>query len=259
MRFVLRFFALALGANLALSYAAPLYAGVVTPEKVDLKTRDRQTIQGAFYAPKSSRSLAPAALLVHGAGGSSSELDPVAQRLHKQGFAVLALDLRGHGASANSDYDWQKADESGRETLWAFALKDLEAGAEFLASDKRVHSSNLSLVGYGAGCTLATRYALRDENVRALALLDPSVEGLGFDLEADIADLGGLPTKIAVNAASKDHGTRLRESGIQANGGLEYIELTVTRKSAATVLDDSRLPTKLASWLADYAEPKRGR
>ena len=243
----------------AASFAPLAAAGAVTPENVDIKTRDRQTIHGAFYAPKSSKSLAPAALLVHGAGGSSSELDVVAQRLHKQGFAVLSLDLRGHGDSANADYDWSTCDKQSRETLWAFALKDLEAGADFLASDRRVHSSNLSLVGYEAGCTLATRYALRDENVRALALLDPSVQALGFDLQQDLADLGGLPTQIAVNASSKDEGTKLRASGIEANGGLQYIVLTVTRRSATTVLEDARLPTKIAKWLSDTAEPKRGR
>jgi len=255
MRFATGLFALLVSANLVLSYAA----GRVTPEDVEIRTRDRQTIHGAFYAPKSSRSLAPAALLVHSAGGSASELDPIAQRLHKQGFAVLALDLRGHGDSTTDDYDWSSADERARETLWAFALKDLEAGAEYLASDGRVHSTNLSVVGYGAGCALATRYALRDENVRALTLLDPGDEEYGFDLAQDLADLGGLPTQLAVNASAKDRGAQLRESAVQQNGGLDYIDLVVMRRSAATVLDDTRLPTKVAKWLSDIAEPKRGR
>ena len=67
------------------------------------------------------RSLDLMALLVHDAGASRTQLEPVADRLSKQGFGVLTLDLRGHGGSKTAKLDWEKLSEADKKSAWAFA------------------------------------------------------------------------------------------------------------------------------------------
>ena len=220
-------------------------------EVVEVVTSDKQKLKADFYVPK-SRSLVPGAVLVHDAGSDRSDLDELAKRLAKADFAVLSLDLRGHGQSVSSAFDWAAADDAARQVLWASALKDLEAAAAFLSEDRRVHATNLIVVGHGAGGSLAARHALRNEDVRAIALLEPSDNVLGFDLGADLAELAGLPTQLIVTQDNVEAGKSLLRRC--SDGG--EVAFTVLRHP---LFEDKRLPAQVAKWLADQAAPQRGR
>lgn len=64
-------------------------------DPITLTTDDNVTLAG-WYAPPSNSA---AIILLHGAGGSREQLRPLARLLTEHGYGVLALDLRGHGAS----------------------------------------------------------------------------------------------------------------------------------------------------------------
>jgi pimeloyl-ACP methyl ester carboxylesterase len=65
-------------------------------ETVTLQTEDGVWLQGWYRPPENGAAI----LLLHGAGGSKESTQPYAEMLVKQGYGVLALDLRGHGGSA---------------------------------------------------------------------------------------------------------------------------------------------------------------
>ena len=99
---------------------------------VSFKTKDKLILKGSYYAPKKSKSkakAAPAALLIHDAGSDRSELESVAGYLQKRGFAVLVVDLRGHGESAEKDGAFEKASEKDQETMWSLSSRDVDAAA----------------------------------------------------------------------------------------------------------------------------------
>jgi uncharacterized protein len=64
-------------------------------EPIELQTEDGITLS-AWYAPPTNGAVI---LLLHGAGGSREQLRPYADLLVRNGYGVLALDLRGHGMS----------------------------------------------------------------------------------------------------------------------------------------------------------------
>jgi pimeloyl-ACP methyl ester carboxylesterase len=70
-------------------------------DEIELQTEDGIKEDGitlaAWYAPPTNGA---AILLLHGAGGSREQLRPYAEMLLRNGYGVLALDLRGHGMSA---------------------------------------------------------------------------------------------------------------------------------------------------------------
>lgn len=253
--------------------AAPLLAPAASPvpepcpatvrrgadevEEVEIHTSDKIVIHGDYRPPRRKSGRSPAALLVHDAGGERHDLERIAERLQKQGFAVLSIDLRGHGESRSEDMDWSKLDADKREKLWVFATRDLDAAAEWLRERREVHATNLNLVGLGAGCTLAVKHAGRDGNVRSLVLLQPPTEKFGFDLEGDILEIEGLPT-LAVAAKTKRAVAENLVSVANADGVQPWVELDLRSKVTDGLLDDRKLPAEVARWMHDKAEPKRG-
>lgn len=225
--------------------------------RVEVVAEDKRVIAASYWAPKDPKGAAPAVLLVHDAGGQRGYLSEIGERLWKQGFAVVALDLRGHGESLGTDKPWSELSEEERSRTWTYALRDVKAVAGWVGKQPAVHSSNLSLLGDRAGCTLVARHAMRDESVRSLVLLDPQVEQYGFDLAKDIAGLAGLPTYIAVTKESQSKAQSLIESGEKANDGNKFIELAVFKGAAVMPVSDKGMIAGITKFFSTQALPKK--
>ncbi len=228
-------------------------------EPIEYKTRDKHVVHAEFYAPRKAKGRAPAVLLVHDAGSTAQHLAGVAEALQRKGFAVLVPDLRGHGASVTPEWDWTKTEtEEEKAQAWTFAMRDLESSTDWLREQDSVHNSNLSVVGVGAGSVLAARYAVRDENARAVVLIAPEPEAFGFNLLQDIIDLGGLPVMIMATDAAEKDAARIRTASAKANDGFEYVVYQrLTPKDEGDVLSDRRLNTELHKFLEAQAMPER--
>lgn len=247
--------------------SAPAQPRTNSGERVELPASDdKRAVVASFWAPKQASGqqagqTVPGVVLVHQPGGKRDDLVEVANRLHKQGFAVLAIDLRAHGESVGKDKPWEQMNEEERTRTWAFALRDLRGAAAWLGKQTGVHSSNVSLLGDRAGCTLVVRHATRDENVRALVLLDPPREQLGFNLAKDVEVLAGLPTLIAASKDTQGSAQAIADDGAKANDGLKYVEVAVFKGIAPTTPPefDKSLTAQIAKFLADKALPKKAK
>ena len=240
----------------------PAVAGKVAAEKVEFKTDDKLVLSADYYAPKQSKkssSRAPAAILVHDAGSDRSTMALVAERLHGKGLAVLAVDLRGHGDSRDKDNDWSKLDGKVRDRQWAYASRDLEAAAAWLKTRSEVHSANLTMVGFRAGCALSVYHAARDDKVRAVVLIEPANEQLGFDLSRECAELAGLETKVFTPKDKVDEAKIIQASATKANDGLEFIEVALCKSKGEELIHDRRVASDVAKWVSDRVFPKKGR
>jgi dienelactone hydrolase len=233
------------------SSAAP--TGGKAPEVVQIRTADSQTLEAAFYRPKAPRS--PGALLIHDAGADRSQLEPLAARLVRQGFGVLLVDLRGHGGSKSAKLDWSAMSESERKGTWSYAPRDVDAAADWLLGQPTIHSTSLSVVGYGAGCALIVRHAQRDENVMCMALLAPNEKDYGFDVKGDIQSLEGLPTYVA---ALKNDEAAIIAQQANAHSVHEFVKLQLYSSRLTSPLEDKEMPRKVSKWLAETAKPKKG-
>jgi len=237
----------------------------ILPETVAIQTADGQTLQASFYKPVSASAPrspadheepAPGVLFVHDAGGSRTQLDPLAERMSKQGFGVLTLDLRGHGGSKSPKLDWDKLSENDKKSTWTLAAKDIDAAAHWLLGQPSIHSTSLALVGYGAGCSLAVRHAKGDEAVVCMVLLAPNAADYGLDVRADLQTLVGLPTFVAT---AKDAEAEKMALEANASSGNPYLDIFLSPPKLATPLDDKNLPGKVLKWVGDKAMPKKGR
>ena len=228
-------------------------------DKVSFKASDGTELEASFFVPKGD-DRAPAALLIHRAGGDRTELVNTASYLWKSGYAVLTIDLRGHGESIDKPENAYSAleDDDARARAWAFATRDVEAAARWLRGNKRVHTSNLTMVGVAEGSALAVRQAVNDENVRAVALLAPKREMLGFDLVEDLLELEGLPTYLFSSKSSRDETQELADEIHDELGCKQFITVEGTRaKTDGDILGEKKFPSALCKPLKSIAFPKR--
>lgn len=103
--------------------------------------------------------------MVHGLGGHSSLFHPAVQSLVPQGYAVYALDLRGHGQSPG---------QRGHVNSWAEFRQDLHL---FLQQIQQQHASYpYFLWGHSLGGTIALDYALRSpDSLKGLIVTAPAL------------------------------------------------------------------------------------
>ena len=226
----------------------------VRGDDIQIETKDLK-LSGSYFAPR-GKGRAPGVLLVHEAGADRSQLEDVAANLNRKGFGVLTLDLRGHGGSQTDRFNWAECDATDQSKLWQQSLRDVAEGAEWLLSQRDIHSTNLSLVGYRSGCALAARHAEGDENVVGMALISTKASEFGFDVKDSIQQVSGLPTLLV--GVRDDDAERIATEA-NALSPSPYVTVLTIKKKGPTALDDSKTASKVSSFLSDVAMPKKGR
>jgi predicted acyl esterase len=96
-------------------------------------------LKGKLYTPNYTP--APAVLLLHQNGGSSSDFATLAPALQAGGFVVLVVDLRGHGATGGQ-VDWEATSKNDVPKLVAWlAAQDMVNAAHIGALNKTAPTS----------------------------------------------------------------------------------------------------------------------
>jgi pimeloyl-ACP methyl ester carboxylesterase len=169
------------------------------PEASKLDTQDGVKLSLTYY-PSSEEKDATPVILLHDYKDTQGMFTSLAARLQTPGrddkhksFAVVTVDLRGHGAStqqtlpngASGTIDAAKLEKN---DFIAMSVYDMEAVRSFLVGENDEHHLNLNklcLVGVGMGATVAVNWAARDwvapplligkqgQDVKALVLVSP--------------------------------------------------------------------------------------
>jgi dienelactone hydrolase len=164
-------------------------------EHVTFTTDDNVLLVGGYTRPLARKGeRAPVAILLHMYASDRQAFEPLTPALHAAGFAVLAIDLRGHGDSAGPvelGLSRRVADRDPK--LFADMYKDVEAGYRWLADRPELDMARFTLVGASVGGSIALDYASRDKSVDAVVWLTPGTSYLGIDSVADAQKYGRRP------------------------------------------------------------------
>ena len=194
-----------------------------------LTTRDGVKLN-AFYYPSDVGRQAIPVMIIHDWGGQASPYAPLVAAFHEAGFAVLAPDLRGHGASdretdASAPGGKRKLDPSqmSRREVQEILLSDLEAVKGFLKAennDEKLNLNSLVVVGAGEGAVLAVQWSMRDwqfpslgqikqgQDVKSLVLVSPDkqLKGVPITPVYQDANLQQLPIMIVSGRQGPESG-----------------------------------------------------
>jgi len=161
---------------------------------VALTTADGVAIKGDYYRPSAEK--APAILLLHDLGGQRNDWQFVASQLMEQGFAILAIDLRGYG-------------ESGGLANGKHTDADVAAAIDFLMAQAEVdYSGRILIIGAGGGSWWALVYAATHPEIRGLAIITPGIRNskeVRRQLDALMSAYGNRPFFVAVSDHVGNH------------------------------------------------------
>ncbi len=142
---------------------------------IEIETADHVKLSGDWYRPPEKKETkTPAVLLIHGVGEDRRIWDPfIADHLLKSGFAVLNIDLRGHGTGKQNGTS-VSADGPQSPTTEVLSI-DLDAAVHWLKLRDEVDLSRIALVGSGIGADLAFLGSGKFEEIRSAVALSGNV------------------------------------------------------------------------------------
>ncbi|MCP4592955.1 MAG: alpha/beta fold hydrolase [bacterium] len=160
------------------------------PERTTFPTEDGVTIVADYYPP-ANRAGAPVVILLHMFRSDRGAWRPLVPGLHEGGFAVLAIDLRGHGESIKpSSMKLARRAIARDEQLFNEMYRDVLGAYVWLMDRPEVDLSRICMVGASVGCSVALDYASRDRSVDAIVCLTPGERYLGVGSTVDIVEVG---------------------------------------------------------------------
>ena len=200
-------------------------------EGLTLDTFDGVTLYGTFDMPEGLAAPIPVALLLHGYGESHTAWSSLRERLLRVGWAVLAMDLRGHGQSLRRGPDTLAPQESWRRDALQFPL-DLQPALDFLKTRPRLDTNRIAVIGSDVGAGLALIASGRYREVATVVALNPDLDE-ALSMAGTARDFTPRTTHIVVT--DTEAGERVREY--------------VSGAARVTVLDPPPASDRTAVWL----------
>jgi predicted acyl esterase len=159
---------------------------VVTPQIAEIETVDGLLLKGDFY-PASAEN-APAVLLMHQFNSTRRSWSSFLPPLLEAGYAVLNVDLRGHGDSFG-DRDWDAA------------IGDVQTWLDWLREQPGVRPDAISIMGASVGSNLALVGCANDPECITAIALSPGLDYFGITTSTAISE--GLAERSALLIAAQ--------------------------------------------------------
>jgi alpha-beta hydrolase superfamily lysophospholipase len=179
---------------------------------VEIIADDGLRIAGTFTAAV-GESPHPGVILFHMLGSDRSVWEGFSQVLSQQGFASLAIDLRGHG-------------DSGDEPDLQMAQADLKAVWEYFSGSEDIAEDQIALVGASIGANLALLLGADVAQITGVVLLSPGLNYQGVVTDQAMLAYAGRPALIV--ASAEDSYSVNSSRTLQQLGG-EAVELQLYR------------------------------
>jgi pimeloyl-ACP methyl ester carboxylesterase len=139
------------------------------------KSFDLVELHASFEMPVGVPAPVPAVLLLHGYGEDRSVWKDFSKQLLDRGWAVMALDMRGHGESRKKNGLTIQATPEWRTNLHEFPV-DLDPALDWLKSRPRIDTRKIVVIGSDVGANLALIASGRFPEVRTAVAINPKLD-----------------------------------------------------------------------------------
>ena len=118
-----------------------------------------------FYTlfPKPEAQRPPAVVLIHGFTGDRVLMSGLARRLAENGYAVLAIDVNGHGENRNPFSGGAAASDSLRANV--------KTAVDYLRDNQLADGSRIVVMGHSMGAGAALDYATHDPSIKGAVMI----------------------------------------------------------------------------------------
>src|SRR6266850_8227277 len=173
---------------------------------VAFKSFDLVDLRASFDMPNGIPAPVPAVLLLHGYGEDRSVWKDFGQQLLTRGWAVMALDLRGHGDSKFRNQRPIQASPEWRKDPHEFPV-DLDPALDWLKAQPRINTRKIVVIGSDVGANLALIASGRFSEVRTVVAIKPNLEE-SLALAGSAQDF--QPRSALIVVSSQAEGDRIR-------------------------------------------------
>lgn len=153
-------------------------------QEVSYLTDDKMTIAGSWVMPALRENTVPparAVILVHDYGFDRRDWSIIIPDLAQRGYAVLAIDLRGHGKSTEGGMRLSQATtaSAGTTSTLETGYKDIQGALQWVQSQKQIRRDQISLMGVGLGADLTYFCARKfSKQLRSAIVISPSIQAI---------------------------------------------------------------------------------
>lgn len=185
--------------------AEPVVLGDVISEDITVEAEDGLELDATFYAAEGLEN-APGVILLHMLGSNRTVWETIGlvDELAANGYAVLALDMRGHGDTGNAQ-DWDLAED------------DIQRVWEYFVARPEVDGEKTAVIGASIGSNMALIAAANEPAIKTAVLLSPGLVYRGVTTEDRMADYGERPLLIVASEDdyySEDTAIKLAETAV---------------------------------------------
>lgn len=155
-----------------------LFKTVTKVEKVNFVTKDGVTIVADYYPNEKAKFVG---IFIHMKTTTKESYQTLAKFFQKEGFAVLAIDLRGHGESWHSvvgKLNHKQFDPDEEKKI----INDIEASSFFLEKEG-FDKSKQFLIGASIGANLSYQFLSENQKIKAAVLLSPGFNYSGITVD----------------------------------------------------------------------------
>jgi dienelactone hydrolase len=220
---------------------APITPSIQVEDEVKIPVSDGVDLAGTFYAPEQATAPWPGVLLLHMAYGDRHDWGDFAQQLSTDGYAVLAIDLRGHGKSGGNR-DWSKGPQ------------DTARAWEYLTNQPGVDPQRTAIIGASFGANLALVQGTAEEAVRTVVLLSPGLNYFGIPTAGAMQDFDERPVLIAASKEDSYAAESARQLKQLATGPAELQMFDGAGHGTHMFIAQPELAQEVLDWLAKYLQ-----
>lgn len=149
-------------------------AAAAKPTGLQIDTFDLVKLHAVMDIPAGVPAPISAVLLLHGYGEDLTVWNDFKKELLAKGFAVLAVDLRGHGESKTKNTQTIAASKDWRNSPHEFPL-DVDAAMTWLKTQTRINSNKIAIIGVDVGANLALIASGKYREVRTVIAVNPNL------------------------------------------------------------------------------------
>jgi len=184
----------------------PTYAPEdIMSEDIIVEAEDGLELNATFYAAEGLEN-GPGIILLHMLGSNRTvwEYVGLVDELAANGYAVLALDMRGHGDTGNAQ-DWVLAED------------DIQRVWEHFVERPEVDVEKTAVLGGSIGSSMALVATANEPAIKTAVLLSPGLIYRGVAIESRMPDIGERPLFLVASEDdyySEDTALKLAETAV---------------------------------------------
>lgn len=165
-------------------------------KEIEVQTKDSRILKATLtYVKSTTVKKYPTVLLLHSLGYSSTEWGSLISNLNNAGYAVIAMDFRGHGKSIyNGSFQKRSWIYFKPKAFLKYPSDVMMVLGQAQKQSKKIDLTRLAIVGADIGANTAVLVAKQlPKKPKTLVLISPTTNFKGLYIPISMAEMGGIP------------------------------------------------------------------